>query len=77
MFSESEWSFTFTLRIADDRKKVARSLGFDQIQEPIRDLHGFWVAYVTWVEPMYFTQLDTTTLTKIERRVETSDYATA
>ena len=44
MFSESEWSWTFTLRIADDRKKVARSLGFDQIMQPIRDLHGFWVA---------------------------------
>lgn len=77
MFSESEWSFTFTLRIIDDRKKVARSLGFDQVIEPIRDLHGFWVAYVTWPEPMYFNQLDTRSIAQIERRVETSDYATA
>jgi hypothetical protein len=43
--------------------------------EPIRDQWGFWVAYVTWPEPMYFEQLDTRTLTDIEKRVETSDYA--
>lgn len=77
MFSESEWSFTFTLRIIDDRKKVARSLGFDQVIEPIRDLHGFWVAYVTWPDPLYFQQLDTRSVAEIGRKVDTTDYATA
>src|SRR5215471_2304087 len=34
MFSEAEWAFVFTLRIEADRKKVAASLGFDQVQQP-------------------------------------------
>lgn len=70
MFSEAEWSFTFTLRMEDDRKRVARSLGFDEIMEPIRDEHGFWVCYQTWPEPMYFRQLDVSTTSAIERAVE-------
>jgi hypothetical protein len=70
MFSEAEWSFTFTLRMEDDRKRVARSLGFDEIMEPIRDEHGFWVCYQTWPEPLYFRQLDVKTTNAIERAVE-------
>lgn len=70
MFSEAEWSFTFTLRMEDDRRKVARSLGFDQVLEPIRDEHGFWVAYQTWPEPLYFSQLDTSTERTMQRAVE-------
>lgn len=70
MFSESEWSLIFTLRMEEDRKKVARSLGFEQIMQPIRDVHGFWVAYQTWPEPMYFRQLDTRTEAAMQQRVE-------
>ena len=72
MFSEAEWSFVFTLRIENDRKKVAASLGFDQIEQPIRDVHGFWTAYQTWPEPMYFRQLDTKTQRAMEQRSEDS-----
>lgn len=68
MFSEAEWSFIFTLRIEADRKKVAQSLGFDQVIEPIRDEHGFWVAYQTWPEPMYFRRLDTRTESQLAQR---------
>jgi len=70
MFSEAEWSFTFTLRMEDDRRRVARSLGFDQLLEPIRDEHGFWACYQTWPEPMYFRQLDVSTETTMQRAVE-------
>lgn len=70
MFSEAEWSLTFTLRMEDDRKKVARSLGFDEILQPIRDEHGFWITYQTWPEPLYFRQLDVSTTGAIERAVE-------
>lgn len=77
MFSESEWSFVFTLRIETDRKKVAASLGFDQIQQPIRDEHGFWVAYQTWPEPLYFRKLDTRTEAIMQQHVESSTAALA
>ena len=70
MFSEAEWAFTFTLRMVGDRKKVAQSLGFDQIQEPIRDEHGFWVAYTTWPEPLYFRQLDATSQNAMQRAAQ-------
>jgi hypothetical protein len=70
MFSEAEWSFVFTLRMESDRKKVAASLGFDQILTPIRDEHGFWVAYQTWPEPLYFRKLDTQTERVMQSRVE-------
>jgi hypothetical protein len=33
--------------------------------------------YVTWIEPLYFKALDAKVEKIIERRVETSDYATA
>jgi DNA helicase HerA-like ATPase len=72
MFSESEWSLIFTLRMEDDRKKVARSLGFDQIMEPIRDEHGFWIVYQTWPDPLYFRQLDTKSVSAIESRADQS-----
>ena len=52
--------------------KVAASLGFDQIEEPIRDVHGFWTAYQTWPEPMYFRQLDTKTQRAMEQRKDES-----
>jgi len=70
MFSESEWSFTFTLRVKKDRVTVADNLGFDQVQQPIRDVHGFWAAYQTWPEPMYFSQLDTRAEKAMDARVE-------
>jgi hypothetical protein len=58
MFSEAEWGFTFSLQIAKDRKLVAANLGFDALEQPIRDIHGFWVTNQTWPDPLYFRQLD-------------------
>ena len=57
MFSEAEWGFTFSLQIAKDRKLVAANLGFDALEQPIRDIHGFWVTNTTWPDPLYFRQL--------------------
>lgn len=73
MFSEAEWSFTFSLRVEKDRRTVADNLGFDQMRQPIRDEHGFWVAYQTWPEPMYFRQLDTRSEQIMERRVQQTE----
>ena len=53
MFSEAEWSFTFMLRMEEDRKRIARAIGSDLIEEPIRDPHGFYAYYQTWDDPIY------------------------
>lgn len=57
MFTEAEWGFVFMLKREDDRKEIAADSGYDLIEEPIRDLHGFWVYYETWPEPIYYPEL--------------------
>ena len=73
MFSESEWSLTFRLQVEKDRRTVSDNLGFEAIRQPIRDEHGFWIAYQTWPEPMYFSELDTRTTGAIERRLSETE----
>lgn len=58
MFSEAEWGFTFSLQIQKDRKLVAANLGYEQLEQPIRDVHGFYVTNITWPDALYFRQLD-------------------
>jgi len=55
MFSEAEWFFVFRLSMADDRKRAA---GFttQEIENPVRNKHGFYVYNVEWEQSRYFTQ---------------------
>lgn len=59
MMSEAEWNLVFMLKTLKDRKRVAGDIGFDVLEEPIRDVHGFWLLYESWPNPLYFQQLDT------------------
>lgn len=56
--SESEWFFMFRLQLEEDRKRVAGFIG-PQVQERVRDKHGFWLYYVDWDEPVYFPIFNT------------------
>lgn len=58
MFTEAEWGLVFMLRRAKDRKEIADDTGYDALEEPVRDEHGFYVFYETWAEPVYYPILD-------------------
>lgn len=73
MFSEAEWSFTFMLRMEEDRKRIARAIGSDLIEEPIRDPHGFWAYYQTWSDPIYVPQYEgKRTIKEMEKELDRS-----
>jgi len=54
IFTEAEWGVCFMLRSAEDRKRIADGTGYEEINDPIRDAHGFWVFYETWLNPLYY-----------------------
>lgn len=58
MFTEAEWGAVFMLKSAEDRKRIADGTGYDEINTPIRDEHGLWVFYETWVSPLYYPLFD-------------------
>lgn len=58
MFTEAEWGFLFMLKRAKDRSEVADDTGFDELENPIRDEHGFYVYYETWTRPVYYPMLN-------------------
>ena len=58
IFTEAEWGVCFMLRSAEDRKRIADGTGYEEINDPIRDQHGFWVFYETWVDPLYYPIFD-------------------
>ena len=58
MFTEAEWSFIFMLNMQEDRKRIAKATGAAEIENPIRDEHGFWVYNVLWSNAYYMRRLE-------------------
>lgn len=58
LISESEWTVCFRLRLDDDRKRMAESMG-KEVEQPINDKHGFFVSKDDWDNPLYFSQVNT------------------
>jgi len=58
MFTEAEWSFIFMLNMQEDRKRIAKATGAAEIENPIRDEHGFWVYNVLWSNAYYMHRLE-------------------
>lgn len=51
--TEADWVFMFMLKNRADRKRVADDSGFDELNVPIRDAHGFYTVNARWERPIY------------------------
>lgn len=58
IISEAEWTVCFRLRLEDDRKKMADTMG-EEVLQPITDEHGFFVSRDTDDAPTYYPRLST------------------
>lgn len=55
--SESDWFFAFRTQLAKDRERLAELMG-EEVMQPIRDIHGFYMYSTEWESPVYVPRLE-------------------